>query len=142
MSAKNGFISIALIIMISYMLTCVFCWVSFVVTGLRSQRYLALRQKAFYFAASGIEIAKVRLSSDPDWSTDSALTADKSYLLTVASGETCLIGDGGCRILRSKGTGDVYSIGFIGTDINSSGAYSFQKMTFSAPFKKTHWEEF
>ncbi len=139
--SNQGFISIVLLFMISYMLISVFCWIYFVIAALRSQVCLVERQKAFYFAASGLEAAKLRLRANPDWHTDASLIADKAYLLTVASGETFLIGDGGCKIISAKGGGTVYSIGFLGLDICSSSAYSFQEMFFSLPFRKTGWRE-
>ncbi|MFA5105048.1 MAG: hypothetical protein WC527_07740 [Candidatus Margulisiibacteriota bacterium] len=99
--------------------------------------------KTFYLAESGLEHGKNLIVSNNSWFTENApVTDSKNRLLTASSGEIYLFGQGGYKIIREKGKNCLYSIGFIGTDIIKSPAFSFQRIDFELPFKTVKWEEF
>lgn len=99
--------------------------------------------KVFYLAESGLEHSKSIINSDNSWFTETdAVNDSKNRLLASSAGEIHLFGHGGYKIIRENGKNRIYSIGFVGTDLLKSPAFSFQRMDFELPYKTTKWEEF
>ena len=106
-------------------------------------RLKTLEIKTFYLSQSGLEHGKSLVANDSSWFTEAtSVTDNKNRLLASSSGEIYLFGQGGYKIIREKGKNCLYSIGFIGTDILKSSAFSFQRIDFELPFKTIKWEEF
>ncbi len=99
--------------------------------------------KTFYLSEAGIEMSKGLISNNSSWYTDSPHTDnDKKWLLSVASGITFHLGEGGFKIIKESGRNTVYSVGFLGNNIINSPSYSFQKISYNIPFIQKKWEEF
>ena len=99
--------------------------------------------KVFYLSESGIEHGKSKIAADPGWFTDDmSVGKDKTLLLSVCAGNKYILGDGGYKIVRAKGKNELYSIGFLGTDITKSRAFAFQRIEFELPIRQKRWEMF
>ncbi len=140
---KTAYCLISVLMAVSFALLCA---VSISREALQSTVLLRLKAfelKTFYLAQSGLEHGKNLINKDSSWFTEeNPVTEDKNRLLTSSSGDIYLFGNGGYKIVRENGKNHLYSIGFIGTDILRSQAFSFQRIEFEMPFKTTKWEEF
>ncbi len=102
------------------------------------------RTKAFYAAEAGIEWGKTKLNSNPSWFTDVPHNSsnDKTWLLKDASGFIFSIRDVSCKVVKEEGKNFLYSIGYLGDNIEKSSAISIIGIEFSnPPFKQLSWEE-
>lgn len=113
------------------------------ISDARLSRLKLDQTKVFYLAEGGIEHGKSKIAADPYWFTDDmAISKDKTLLLSVCAGNKYSLGDGGYKIVRAKNKNELYSIGFLGTDIAKSRAFAFQKIEFELPIKQKKWEMF
>lgn len=102
----------------------------------------AFRLKAFYAAEAGIEWAKSKMSSNPDWFTDLPHSPpdDTAWLLKSAVGFEISLGDARFKMVREDGKNRLYSIGYTGTNIERSRAVSIVKVEFTIlPFEQVSW---
>ena len=104
----------------------------------------ASKVKAFYSAEGGVEWARTKLSSNPDWFTDLPHTPadDITWLLKDAAGFNFLVGDAHCKIVRENGKYRFYSIGYLGDKIKGSRGVSVIRIDFSnPPFNQLSWRQ-
>ena len=96
------------------------------------------RQQAFFLAEAGLEKGKVELAHNPDWFTDLPyyLTDNLLWLANYAVGDDASLGEGSYKVVREKGRGCLYAIGYKG-----KGRVTL-KITFTGPpFKVLSWQE-
>ena len=140
---KPAYCLISVIMAVSFAFSCAMAVSRETMQSVVLMRLKAFEIKAFYLAEAGIEHGKSLVANDSSWFTElTPVTDDKNRLLTSSSGDIYLFGNGGYKIIRENGKNRLYSIGFIGTDILRSHAFSFQRIEFEMPFKTTKWEGF
>lgn len=139
---RNGFILFYLIPLICIIILLAFKIFTQTLNVINITQSKLKETKSFYFAESGIELAKSKIFLDNNWYTeDKAVLENKTYLILSTTGQIIMFESGGCKIIREKNKNVLYSIGFLGNDITKSKAYSFQKITFAIPIKTLKWEE-
>lgn len=99
---------------------------------------------SFYAAEAGIEWAKSRISSNPDWYTDLPHSSqdDKTWLFKDSKGFVLPIGESRFKVVREHGKDIIYSIGYLGDNIENNRAISVIKLGFqNPPFETLSWRE-
>ena len=100
------------------------------------------RMRAFYAAEAGIEWAKVKISTDPNWYTDvhHSPADDKDWLISGAVGSKGTFSSSGYKVVRGSGENIIYSVGSSGASVDKAGAISVIKIKFtSPPFTRSSW---
>ncbi|MCX5750176.1 MAG: hypothetical protein NT099_00640 [Candidatus Saganbacteria bacterium] len=104
--------------------------------------------RTFYLAEAGLEFAKTKLADDPNWYTDllHSPTKDKEWCKNRALGYLnplpLGISKGVFKLIKEKGVNRIYSLGFSGTNQETSRACVVLYMEYSTPTIKTnYWEE-
>ncbi len=139
---NNGFALLAVLLSVSVLLLIATFAARICIINICLARDELSRVRTFYLAESGIEQAKSLIAADASWSTDpSHSSADKNWLLCGATGKIYFFGAGGFKIVKESGKQTFYGIGFIGTDILRSRAYSFQEVDYEMPFRQKTWKE-
>jgi len=93
-----------------------------------------LRLKNFYAAEAGIEWAKSKLSTNPDWFTDPPHSPadDSDWIISSASGHQMTVGGSKVKVIREDQRGRVYSVG---------GSSLIIKIEFTTePFELLSWK--
>mgnify|MGYP000898290811 CR=1 FL=1 len=140
---RTGNILIPVIMLAALALSCAAAMSNETLHKMVLLRLKDLETKVFYLSESGLEHGKVLIAKDNSWFTEeNTVTDDKSRLLTVSSGAIYLFGEGGYKIIRQRSQNRLYSVGFIGSDILKSAAFSFQRIDFEMPLRTKKWEEF
>lgn len=141
--ARKGLSLLTVLAVMSVLLIIVLSVSRTAISDARLSRIKTDQAKVFYLSESGIEHGKSKLAADPCWFTDDmAVGKDKTLLLSVCAGNKYVLGDGGYKIVRAKNKNELYSVGFLGTDISKSRAFAFQKIEFELPVKQKRWEMF
>jgi hypothetical protein len=88
------------------------------------------KQKAYYLAEAGIEDAKVLILNNPNWFTDNPHTPDddSDWIIYLSTGCIKKLGSGSYKIVRESGKNAVYSVGFIGKNMEQAKARSLIRL--------------
>jgi hypothetical protein len=100
--------------------------------------------RVFYAAEAGAEWAKAKIASEPSWFTDLPHLPpdDIAWLLSGAVGIVSMIDGASLKVVREDGRNVIYSIGYVGGNIEKSKALSIIKVQFtSPPFMQVSWKE-
>ena len=144
MEKQKGIALIIVIILFALLLSSGAYLVRFAFIDYKMAVSEASKVKAFYSAEGGVEWAKTKLSSNPDWFTDLPHTPpdDISWLLKDAAGFSLLVGDIHCKVVREAGKDRFYSIGYLGDNIEDSSGISVIRVEFTnPPFERLFWKQ-
>jgi|GEM_PF-753766 len=144
MRKEKGIALIIVIVIFALIFTAGAYFVRFAASDYRMSALERSGIKAFYAAEAGVEWAKSKLHSNPNWFTDLPHSPqdDKAWLLNDSNGFVLSTGDACFKVIRENNRDFIYSIGYIGDNIEKSGAISIIKLKFeNPPFKSMSWEE-
>ena len=102
-----------------------------------------LHLKAFYAAEAGIEWGKTKLVANTNWYTDpvSSRSGDTGWLMNDSAGYHFKLNDVSIKVVREDASGSLYSIGYVGEDLERAKAISMIRMKFKVlPFEALSWE--
>jgi hypothetical protein len=112
---RKGSFGIAAIILFSLLSLLAVIIPKMVYNSMSVERSFADREAAFWLAEGGVQLIKLRISSNPNWYTDLPHLPedDRAWLNGTALGETLALRDGQIKIVREMGKSRFYSLGSI-----------------------------
>jgi hypothetical protein len=132
MRRREGFILLYVLFFMTLVLLVGSALAGIIYVNIRSVGDEGLRLKAFYAAEAGLEWAKARIAAAPDWFTDlpHSPVDDRAWILSSSIGHVSQIGDARFKVIREDGKRRIYSVGYVGGDIEGCRALSILKAEF------------